>query len=387
MSIDTIVYENKNDQKRIALLDGKELKEFDIIDENRAHEGDIYLGKISHKLSLANGKNGFFVNIDGTTEGFLNADEYGMTEVDLTEGQSVVVQIAQEKRAEKGPRLARNLQFVGNYIVYCPYRLDVSSSSKIDDRTTLSEYMTLVKENTTGQEGWILRTTSVEVEFEEISKEMIELRKLYDDVRAKARTEKAPSLLLSKPNPVFDHINKNYSSLTKIVVDSRNLESEIKDKFGDNIDIEVSKSPFKDFLIEDLLVEALMPEINLPSGGRIFIEETKAVVAIDVDSGDDKANGSISRLNEEAAKEIIKHIRLRNLSGKIVIDFAGASEYRYLKNVVDILDAELRRDSTKTIVHELSHGGNVEITRARRRPSLRDLLSSECPNCHGTGRI
>ena len=110
-------------------------------------------------------------------------------------------------------------------------------------------------------------------------------------------------------------------------------------------------------------------------------------MAIDVDSGNDKGNGSIAHLNLEAADEIARQIRLRNLSGKIIIDFAGSSDYRYLKPVIEALESKAAEDSTKTTVLGLSRAGNVEIIRVRKRPTLQDLLTKECDCCQGSGRV
>ena len=145
--------------------------------------------------------------------------------------------------------------------------------------------------------------------------------------------------------------------------------------------------PFKHFGIDEAIFAALEKEVRLKGGGRIFIEETKAFVAVDVDTGDDRGNGSISRLNEEAAIEIARQIRLRNLSGKIIVDFAGSSEYRYMKPVLEVLEREVAKDPIRTHVVGLSRAGNVEIIRIRRRPSLSDVMSVECPTCKGTGRV
>ena len=146
-------------------------------------------------------------------------------------------------------------------------------------------------------------------------------------------------------------------------------------------------SPFDEYGLEDAILEALQKEIRLKSGGRISIEETRACTAIDVDSGEDDGLGSLGRLNMEAAEEIARQIILRNLSGKIVIDFAGFSEYKYLKNAIDLLEEKLHRDTTKVFVYGLSRAGLVEVSRARRRPSLLDVLSIECPTCKGSGRV
>ena len=131
----------------------------------------------------------------------------------------------------------------------------------------------------------------------------------------------------------------------------------------------------------------MQKEIKLKCGGRVIIEETKAFVSIDVDSGEGNAQGGFNRLNNEAAVEIAKQIILRNLSGKIIIDFAGVSEYKFLKNSMDILEKELSEDVCRARVLGLSRAGNVEVIRNRRRPTLQDLFSEECPTCKGTGRV
>lgn len=387
MSIDTIVYEAKNAATRIALLGGGDLKELEIVEENRALEGNIYLGKVIRKIELANGKQGFFVELGEGREAFLNAEEYGLEELNICEGQSLVVQVAQEKRAEKGPKVTRALQFVGENLVYCPYRMNIEVSSKITDKDKAHDYRELVLENTTGQEGWIIRTSAVNEPKEAIVKEMVYLRSLFDTARINARNFKAPALLLAKANPIFDYINKYKNELNKVVLNNRNVEAEIKERFGEDITTEITAEPFREFGLEDAIAEALSPNVTLKSGGRITIQETKALVAIDVDSGCDKGNGSIAHLNIEAAVEIAKQIRLRNLSGKIIIDFAGSSDFHFLKPVIEVLEKEVAKDFTKTTVLGSSRAGNVEVIRVRKRPTLLDLLSKECDCCQGSGRI
>ena len=387
MSIDTVVYEAKNNVTRIALLGNGDLKELEIIENNRALEGNIYLGKISRKVELANGKVGFFVELGEGREAFLNAEEYGLDELKICEGQSLVVQVLQEKRAEKGPKVTRALQFVGENLVYCPYKLSVEASSKIEDRAKAEAYRQLVLENTNGQEGWIVRTSAVNETEKQILDEMAYLRSLYENVRQNARKLSAPALLLAKANPVFEYVSRYLPDLKKVVLNNRNVEEEIKSRFGDAVVTEIDAQPFVTFGLEEAIVEALDKNVKLKCGGRLCIEETRALVAIDVDSGADNGKGSLSHLNEEAAVEIAKQIRLRNLSGKIIIDFAGSSDYRYLKSVIELLEKEVEKDPTRTRVLGLSRAGNVEIIRVRKRPSLLDMLSTECETCQGTGRV
>ncbi len=386
MSIDTIVYEQKNGLSRIAQLEKGRLCEYEQFNENGISEGNVYLGKITGKTELAHGKTGLFVDIGDKQPAFLNEEEYGH-EANLTVGQSVVVQVQQEARAEKGAKLVRSVQFVGQNICYCPFKMGVGASSRIEDKNLVAEYKQKVFEHTTGQEGWILRTSSVDASLDDIYAEMDDLKQLYDDVRAKARNAVAPALLYSKDNPIFDDIINVEESLQKVVLNNHNLEAEIKDVFEGDVLAEFAAEPFAEFGIEDMLSEALLPEVKLPSGGRLYIEETKACVAIDVDSGEDHGHGSISHLNEEAAYEIARQIRLRNLAGKIVIDFAGSSEYKYIKPVLEILEKELLKDKNKARLFGLSRMGNVEIIRVRRRPSLSSLLTKVCDRCQGQGRV
>lgn len=387
MTVDTIVYQQEKELTTIALMGSGMLEEIEIIDNAKAAEGNIYLGKITHKLDLANGRKGYLVDIQDEKEAFFNADEYGMGDVEYTEGQSIVVQVTQERRAEKGAKVVRSLQFVGTYLVYCPFRMNIDASSRIGSFDRIKELKALVQDNEVGQEGWIIRTAAMDATADEIKEEMVELRKAYDIVRAKARSESAPCLLYAKSSPLFEYMTNNAMSLNKVVVNTRKMEEEIKNEFDGDFEVEVVADAVKSYGIDEAVIEALQKEVKLKSGGRVYIEETKAFVAIDVDTGDDRGAGSISHVNEEAAIEIARQIRLRNLSGKIIIDFAGSSEYRYMKPVLEILDKELMKDNTRCHVVGLSRGGNVELIRVRRRPSLSDIMSVECPTCHGTGRV
>ena len=382
-AIDTIVYEKKNQLVRVAGLASGKLQTLEIADLGRAAEGSVYLGRITKKIELANGKIGYFVNIGDSKEAFLNAEEYDRDELNANEGQEVIVQVAQEQRAEKGAKLVRALQFVGQNLVYCPYRMNIEVSAKIADKLRADELKKHVWENTTGQEGWIVRTSAVNVDLNDIDAEMELLRGQFDGVRQKAKTARAPMLLLERNGIISDNINRNKGALTKIVVNDHNLEKALADDFA----VEFSAEPFEKYGLEDAILESLQKEVRLKNGGRIIIEETRACTAIDVDSGDDDGLGSLGRLNMEAAEEIANQIILRNLSGKIVIDFAGSSEYRYLKNAIEILEEGLHRDYVRSSVYGLSRAGLVEISRVRRRPSLQDVLSVECPTCQGSGRV
>ena len=386
MSIDTIVYDKNSNVTGIALLDGNQVCDVEIIKGNQAICGNIYLGKIVRKVALAQDKEGFFVNIGENNEAFLNDDEYGMTETHLVEGQTVVVQVAQERHAEKCAKLVRSIQFVGKYLVYCPYRMNVEVSHKIDDKLKASELLEVVRENVTGQEGWVVRTAASKVDVSAVVEEMKELREIFDGIRVKARNEQAPCLLYVKPDAILEYISYylNKGTLKKVVTNSRNLADDFS---GSNIEFEIVSGPFEKYGVDEAIGEALEKTVPLKSGGRITIEETRACVAIDVDSSRDAGGGSLNRINEEAALEIVRQIRLRNLAGKIVVDFAGHSDFRFIKPLLDILEQGMRSDMTKSRVIGLSRAGLVEIVRVRKRPSLMELMTDECPTCQGCGRV
>ena len=385
MKAEKIIFDRNDEASGIAVFDETGLMEIDIYNENRALEGNVYLGRISKKISLANDRTGFMVNIGDGHEAFLNSYEPALKEANMNEGQSVVVQVAQEKRAEKGAKVVRNIQLAGTYLVYCPFKFDVDVSSKIEDVEKANAYRKIVQDHCLGQEGWILRTAAVEASEAQLLEEMTSLRDAYENIRKKARTLTAPAVLYTKENPLFEYIRRYKDSLREIVVDSPKLKEQVESVFNGTVTLQ--KEAFETFGIDDAIIEALNRTVKLKHGGNIHIEETRAFVAIDVDSAGKKNVGEIDSLNIEAAKEISRQIRLRNLSGKIIIDFAGSSEYRFMKKVIETLEEELADDICHSRVLGLSRGGNIEILRQRRRPSLRDLYTVECPTCNGTGRV
>ena len=385
MKADTIVYEKKENVIRLAVLSNGNLLEFDTFDENAATEGNVYLGKITHKIELANQKTAFKVNIGDGKDAFLSAYEPDLKEVNMSEGQSVVVQVLQEQHAEKGAKVVRNIQIVGTTVVYRPFKGFVDISSKITDKELIQSYRTAILSHRQGQEGWAVRTAATDFDVDTILEEMVKLRSIYENIRVNARNATAPALLYKKENPVYEYIRRYKDSLTKIVLNNHNLESEING-FTD-IQTEYSTNPFELYGLEDQLTEALAQTIALKSGGNLYIEQTKACVTIDVDSASVKEGSNPFELNNEAAHEIAHQIRLKNLSGKIIIDFAGLKDYEYMRPVMDILSSDLADDPCRGRVLGLSKAGNIEILRQRRRPSLLDLYTEECPTCQGSGRV
>lgn len=380
--INKILVEEKKGIKKVACLNNGDLVEFCIVDRNRATEGNIYLGKITKKIITANNKNAYFVNIGSEKDAFINAEENNLEDLEAIEGQDIIVQVSQEQRAEKGARVVRFLRLAGIYLVYDPYGDEIKISNKIDDEEIRENLLNVVSKNAKSG-GFTIRTSAKNAKFDDILTEMHYLEDLFKDIINKAKLSKSPSLLYFKDNVVEDIISRQSTYLEKIVVNNHILE----EYFSKYCNVEYDKDVFETNGVSEMIGEALKKEVRLNCGGRIIIEETKAFVSIDVDSGEGYTQGGFNRLNNEASVEIVKQIILRNLSGKIIIDYAGISEYKFLKNSIDILEQELYEDVCKAKVLGLTKGGNVEIIRNRRRPTLQDLYSVECSRCDGTGRV
>jgi len=383
---DTIVYEKSGTDACLASLENGQLCEFELFKETGAVEGNVYLGRITKKINLSEDKTGFMVNIGDSVDAFMSSQEKGLLEVNMTEGQCVVVQVQKEAHADKGAKLVRAVQIPGTYLVYRPFGSYVDVSLKIGDEEKVESLKSAVMKNISSQqEGWVVRTAAADVDINEVIDEMATLRGIYDNIRVKARSATAPALLYAKENPLFDLIRRHQDTLKSVVINDHTLEEKVKSIFDG--EIHYTADPSEEFGIQDMLQKAMEKTVKLSCGGEIHIEETRAFVAIDVDSANVNGHGQTDNLNKEAAKEIARQIILRNLSGKIIIDFAGSCEYRFMRDVMDVLSEELAGDAQHARVVGLSKAGNVEILRRRKRPTLLEQFSVVCPTCGGTGHV
>ena len=383
---DTIIYEKSGTDACLASLEQGDLREFEIFNEDGAAEGNVYLGRITKKINLSEDKTGFMVNIGDTTDAFMSAQEKGLLEVNMTEGQCVVVQVQKEAHADKGAKLVRAVQIPGTYLVYRPFGSYIDVSLKINDEEKSEALRKAVTQNvSTQQEGWVVRTAAADADINDVLDEMTTLRGIYENIRVKARSATAPALLYAKENPLFELIRHHQDTLKTIIVNDHNLEEKVKSVFAG--EVRYVADPSAEYGIQDMLQKAMEKTIKLPCGGEVHIEETRAFVAIDVDSANMVARGQTDTLNHEAAIEIARQIILRNLAGKIIIDFAGSGEYRFMRDVMDTLSEELAGDVMGARVVGLSKAGNVEVLRRRKHPTLLERFSVACPTCGGTGRV
>jgi len=320
----------------------------------------------------------------------------------LREGQEILVQVAKEPIAKKGARVTSHIALPGRYLVYMPTVEHIGVSRKIGseaERIRLKDVILKHKDRFTG--GVIVRTAAEERTEEDLVSDLNYLAKLWEDVRSKAEKASAPALIHSELNLVQRLLRDQFSfEFAAIRVDDE-LEYqrviEFVDKIYPNLVHRVKlytkdNDIFDQYGITSEIDKLLQPKIWLKSGGYIVINQTEALVSIDINTGKFVGRGNsleetITRTNIEAVKEIIKQVRLRDLGGIIVIDFIDMDERKNRKRVMETLSQEILKDKAPSKVLEFNEFGLVAITRKRVKQSLERMLCQPCQYCSGSGLV
>jgi ribonuclease G len=318
----------------------------------------------------------------------------------LREGQEVVVQVTKDMIAHKGVRITTHVTLPGRTLVYMPTIDHLGVSRRIEneeERTRLKEILTALKK---GPGGFIVRTAGEGRSAEEFSSDRRYLTKLWEQIRKKAERAGAPALLhrdldlaLRAARDVF---GQEFGTLW--VDDDEEYQRVVE--FLDQVQPELvqkvklyrkSTPLFEEYGVEAEIENALKPKVWLKSGGHIVINQTEALVAIDVNTGKfvgkSRLEDTVLKTNLEAVQEIVRQIRLRDLGGLLVIDFIDMEEEIHRAELVAALESELKKDRAKNRMLPVSEFGLVEITRKRQRQSLERALTMPCPYCAGAGRI
>ena len=371
--------------------------------------GNVYLGRVQ---KIIPGMNAAFVEIGLDRAGFLSADAARTEWTDdfrgpsprigdmVTEGEAVLVQVVKDAIARKGVQLNRRITLPGRYLVYSPQQPRVTISRMISDEDEQARLTSLMAEIAAPGEGFILRTNAVGATRDDLSADADFLRLVWVDVEAARDQAEAPALLHTDLDPLLrlirDHVHEDMS---RILVDSDGGYAAAREfcaRFMPQIEdrLELHKGPEAIFSLYDVEAEierALSSRIGLPSGGSVVIESTEALTAIDVNSGSFVAGAgpedTAMRTNLEAAGEIARQLRLRNIAGLIVIDFIHMDEDANWSELLDELEHTLSTDRTLSRVIGLTGAGLVEVTRRRRRESLAQTMTDICYDCGGSGRI
>lgn len=320
----------------------------------------------------------------------------------LKEGQEIIVQIAKEPLGQKGARITSHIALPGRYVVYMPTvdHLGVSRRISTDqERQRLRRILQKHREGIPG--GFIMRTAGEGRTEEEIAADMRHLATLWLDIKQKAEKRRAPALLHHDVEIVQRIIRDQLTEGFKAIwVDSEDLYEQVLhnvERFQPDLlsRVKLYTRPepiFDAFGITQELEKALRPKVWLKSGGYIVINQTEALVAIDVNTGkfvgkSNRLEDTIVKTNLEAIKEIVRQIRLRDLGGIIVVDFIDMEERKNRQKVMQALEEAMRQDKAPYKILQFNDFGLVAITRKRVKQSLERTLCSPCPTCEGAGYV
>ena len=354
-------------------------------------ENSAYLSEIDDDES-SNGKK--------TKKNSRRRKNSGNVSVELKTGQEIFVQVIKEAFAGKGPRVTTEIALPGRLLVFVPNAKYIGISKKIWDkyeRRRLKKIVSSLKEK---DMGVIIRTVAEGKSEELLKNDFSSLIDKWKKLQSKSKRTKEASLIYEDLETASSVIRDLFTpDIGKIVIDSkklyRKLQSYLEDispNMSNRLEhYKLKQSLFESKGIENELDKLLQPKVWLKSGAYLIIEKTEAMVVVDVNSGRfvGKKNHEENslKINLEACKEVARQLRLRDLSGLVVIDFIDMREESNQKKIYYELRKELKKDRAKVAVSPLSDFGLLEMTRQRIRLSLLDSMSEECPTCHGSGRI
>jgi ribonuclease G len=417
-------------ETRIAIVEDGVLAEF-LLErkEERGIAGNIYKGKVSRVLP---GMQAAFVDIGMEKAGFLHASDFYTVPDDVqlistpgddvefdeppkpqqhtshrlplekrvARGEEILVQVAKDPLGTKGARITSHVSLPGRYMVYIPNTKHIGISRRIESDEERKRLKEIAQSLGTAEGGFILRTACEGRSKREIQRDLAFLAKLWKGIHKKGQTAAAPALIHQDLDLITRTIRDFFATDTEhVIVDSGKDHRRIIDfvrhfmpRLRSKVLLYEEKDPlFEHYGIEEKIQKALDRRVWLRSGGYIVIERTEALTAIDVNTGRfvGKRNQeeTIVRTNLEAAQEIVRQLRLRNLGGIIIIDFIDMEKEGNRKKVYEALKDAIKRDKARTNILKISELGLVEMTRQRSRESLENQLLSACPYCDGRGRI
>jgi ribonuclease G len=320
----------------------------------------------------------------------------------LKEGQEVLIQIAKEPIGKKGARITSHIALPGRFLVFMPTVNHTGVSRKIsseEERQRLKRIIVSERENGAG--GFIVRTAAAGASDEELRADIRFLKNLWNEIKSRSEASKSPALIYHDLNVVERVLRDQVSSEFSVIWVDNELEFERILRFANRfqpalvrrVKLYTKETPlFDQFGLNEEINKALKSKVWLKSGGYIVINQTEALVAIDVNTG--KYVGKTARLedtivktNVDAIREIVRQIRLRDLGGIIVIDFIDMDERRNRQKVMQALEESLRADRAPSKVLQFNDFGLVAITRKRVKQSLERTIGSPCPYCQSTGFV
>jgi ribonuclease G len=383
---------------------------------NRSIVGNIYKGRVDNVLP---GLEAAFVDIGLDKNGFLHVDEIVIPGVEvarrgragskgksigelLKPGQEVVVQVVKDPLKTKGARLSMDLTIAGRYMVYTPTGEGIGVSKRLDDKERER-----LRREAKGLDlhggGAIVRTAAHGATRQDFERELQYLFKLNEVLEKRVEESPAPSMVFQEADLSVRVVRDIFSAdFEKAIVDDEQQHHRLVSFFSrtapelvDRVELwQESKPLFEAWEVEKVIDGLMSKRVDLPSGGYLLIDYAEALTVIDVNSGSFVGRGkqarledTITRTNLEAADEVVRQLRLRDIGGIIVIDFIDMARARNRDAVLKTLRKALDEDRTKTFTAEISKLGLVEMTRQNVTEGVREIMSRPCPTCHGEGVI
>ena len=393
------------EQLRIAAVLTDERVDELIVAQGRYQIGDVYLGTVENVLP---GIDAAFVNIgESEKNGFIHVTDLGplrlkkgsagITEL-LEPRQKVLVQVMKEPTGTKGPRLTGNLALPGRYLVLQPHGQGVNISRRISseaERNRLRALGVLIKPPGA---GLLIRTEADGIAEDQLIDDLESLLRQWEAIQQAAETA-APPVLLNRDEDFINRILRDHTGpdLVRVVVDEPAAVARVSSFLGaeaDKVLVEAHSEPselLEHFKVNAAIRDALKPRVDLPSGGYVIIEPTEALTVIDVNSGSftrsANARETVLWTNCEAAIEIARQLKLRNIGGVIIIDFIDMDSRRDQLQLLEHFTTAVRDDAARPQIAQLTELGLVELTRKRQGQNIYELFGRACPSCGGLGHV
>lgn len=392
---------------RLAIVEDGQLVEFYIErDEEDQAAGNIYKGRVENVLP---GMRAAFVNLGLEKNAFLYVDDAHAEEKDHTRraiqdvvkvGQDMVVQVAKEPIGTKGARVTTNVSLPGRYLVLTPYSETIGVSRRIEREADRERLRAIAEKIRPRGMGLIVRTVADGTSQRTLQRDLAYLRRLWARIKRKAKTAKAPSVLHREAGLVVrtvrDHLD---DSVDRFIIDDAQAFERAKEVVGslsphlkNRLQLWQEDQPlFEARGVEAELDRALKRRVWLKCGGYLVVDETEAFTVIDVNTGKNVGSTDLAdtvlETNREAAVEIARQLRLRDISGIIVVDFIDMEKEEHQTEILRAFQLALKSDRTRVTVLGLTRLGLLEMTRKKVRESLLNQMTKVCPECEGRGRV
>ena len=382
------------EETRMGIVENGRLMEY-VVERNNSAQlvGSIFLGRV---CNVVRGIQAAFIDIGLDKNAFL----YLGDKTGITEGQRVLVEITKDARGSKGPTATLDISLAGRYEALLPEANYTGISRKITDSAERSRLKKIADEVTNGAAGAVMRTNAAGMPEEVLRADLQQLMADWQIIQARAKLARSPQVL-HRELDISVRIVRDYLNawIDEVVVDSPAVYGRLQELLQNIAESRSCKLLLHDkqtdifsyYRLSDDIASISDRRIDLPSGGYLVIDYTEAMTVIDVNSGHfsgrENLAETVMQINREAADEIARQLRLRDIGGIIVVDFIDMDKKEYREEIMERLQQALRADKMKPCVQDMTVLNLVEITRKKARQNLSAVLYAPCPVCQGSGRV